>query len=460
MTQGFSNVQAYQLLIAPALPCAIQLACRALCLTLLLPCGLNGQSTPAVTDSYPIQLGSESPLISDPLLSSADLLTANDVSGATTELHNLQFAETDGTGSGINFNEFPRNYLNGLTLRNGRWGVKLGGFVKADLIHDFNAIDSTDTFDPLSIPIGAPQRTNSRFHTRQTRLNMDARWIADSGDPLRILVESDFFGEGDSLRLRHAYGEYNGLIIGQTWSTLTHRAALPNTLDLVGDVASVGRRQSQVRWTKHWMERRWAFSAALEDSQTRVDDELLSLGRPRNITPDAITRLRFTTDDVQLQIAGVARRLGFQPTAAEVLAFTGGGLNATGFVDITKVNRIYGGVLWGKGIGNYRELPDLALTSPMAGAALESLSWYSGLTHDWSERWTSNFTFSQGDVNNTPLQPATSIATLQYMAVNLIWQPTPHTFAGTEYLWGLRRNRDNLDSDANRLMVSFGFLLP
>lgn len=393
-------------------------------------------------------------------IESATAFPVGNSSDVLPDLRSSDFAETDGASSGLNFNEFPRNYLSGLTFRKERWGVKLGGFVKADLLHDFDAIDSTDTFDPSRIPVGDPARSNTRFHARQTRLNLDARWITDRGDPLRILVEGDFFGTGDTLRLRHAYGEYNGLIIGQTWSTLTHRAALPNTLDLVGDVASVGRRQAQVRWTKSWLEKRWSFSASLEDSQTLVDSELLPYGSPRAIAPDAIARLRFSTDDMQLQIAAVARRLGFQPTGQEVIPFNGGGLNATGFVDLTSINRIYGGILWGNGIGNYRDLPDLAITGPQAGAALESLSWYSGLTHEWSKRWTTNLTYSQGDVNNTTGQPLGSINRLQYVAVNLIWQPTPHTFAGTEYLWGLRRNRDGEDSDANRIAVSFGFLLP
>lgn len=384
----------------------------------------------------------------------------NEQPSGLSELNELQFSESDGMSRGLNFNEFPRDYLNGLTLKKGSWGVKLGGYVKADLNHDFRAIDSTDTFDPSTIPVNSVQRTNTRFHTRQTRLNIDARWITPGGDPLRLLVEGDFFGAGDSLRLRHAYGEFNGFIIGQTWSTLTHRAALPNTLDLVGDVASVGRRQSQIRWTKSWSEKRWAFSVAVEDSKTLVEDDVLQIGVPRSVAPDAIARLRFSTDEMQFQLAAVGRQLAFQPNQQELQKFSGGGLNATGFVDLTQRNRIYGGLLWGKGIGNYRELPDLALIAANEGVALESLSWYSGLTHEWSKKWTSNLTFSQGELNNTLQQSNASVHRLQYLAANLIWQPTPHTFAGTEYLWGLRENRNGENSDASRLMVSFGFLLP
>lgn len=379
---------------------------------------------------------------------------------APNSLTNVGFAESDALSPGLNFNEFPDDYLSGITLGEGRWRMKIGGYVKADLIHDFRAIDSRDTFDPSSIPVGEPQRTSTRFHARQTRLNMDSRWITNTGEPLRFLIEGDFFGERDTFRLRHAYGEYEGWILGQTWTTFTHRAALPNTLDVVGDVASVGRRQTQVRYKKHLFDERFTIAAAIEDSTVLVEENLLARGTPRSPLPDFICRLRFNGDNSQIQLAGLVRQLGFQPNDSEVLTRNGSGLNATGYVDVTSRSRFYGGILWGDGIGNYRDLPDLALLTPTTGTSLESLAWYSGATHQWSKRWSSNLTYSQGNVENTPEQLESSIRRLQYFAVNLIWQPTQHTFAGVEYLWGSRLNLNSEGQDASRIMTSFGFLLP
>jgi hypothetical protein len=370
------------------------------------------------------------------------------------------FSESDALSTGLNFNEFPKDFTEGITFRQGRWAVKLGGYVKADLLHDFRAIDSRDSFDPSTIPVGEVQRTNTRFHARQTRLSMDARWITNTGDPLRLMVEGDFFGPSDSMRLRHAFGEYEGLIIGQTWTTFTHRAALPNTLDVVGDVASVGRRQAQVRYTRSLLDDRIRLAAAIENPTVQVEDNLLAIGNPRTPLPDLISRVRYNGDYSQFQLATLVSQVGFQPFDKEVITRFGGGLNATCYVDITERCRTYGGILWGQGIGNYRDLPDLALTSPTAGKALNTIAWYSGLMHQWSKRWSSNLTYSQGDIENTPLQPLSSVSQLQYTAVNLIWQPNPYTFAGTEYLWGKRLNRDGEGQDASRIMVSFGFLLP
>ena len=185
------------------------------------------------------------------------------------------FSETDALSMGLNFNEFPKDYRNGLLITKDRWAMKFGGYVKADLIHDRDPIDSTDFFDPANIPVGALDRTNTRFHARQTRLNMDARWITEAGTPLRFMVEGDFFGSGNTFRLRHAYGEYGQWIVGQTWTTFTHRAALPNTLDNVGDVASVGRRQAQLRYTRKWYDDRWSWSTSIENPNAQPDEFLL-----------------------------------------------------------------------------------------------------------------------------------------------------------------------------------------
>ncbi|MEY2612276.1 MAG: hypothetical protein RL069_1088 [Planctomycetota bacterium] len=373
-----------------------------------------------------------------------------------------QFSETDALSTGLNFNEFPKDFRNGLLVAKNRWAVKFGGYVKADLIHDFDPIDSRDFFEPATIPVGATDRTNTRFHARQTRLNMDARWITDTGHPLRFMVEGDFYGAGDTLRLRHAYGEYGHWIIGQTWTTFTHRAALPNTLDNVGDVASIGRRQAQIRYTQKWLEDRWSWSASIENPNVQPDEFLIenNLGVARNPLPDLVTRLRYTVDRGQFQLALLGRQLAFEPNGQPVRSGPGGGLNGTGFFDITKRCRTYGGILWGKGIGSYRDLPDYALNDLAEGKALESLAWYSGLTHQWNDRWSTNLTYSEGIVTNLPGQSPSSIAQLNYIAANLIWQPTKYTFAGAEYLWGNRENYNQDAADAHRIMVSFGFLLP
>ncbi|MEE2935387.1 MAG: hypothetical protein VYA84_05255 [Planctomycetota bacterium] len=89
----------------------------------------------------------------------------------------------------------PPEFDDGLLIFGDDIAIKIGGYVEADFIYDFDPIESTDTFDTTTIPVQAPPRANARFHTRQTRLSFDTRW--DSQDTeVRIYVEADFSVKG------------------------------------------------------------------------------------------------------------------------------------------------------------------------------------------------------------------------------------------------------------------------
>jgi hypothetical protein len=382
-----------------------------------------------------------------------------------TSPRNLEsgFQDTrDGQGIGPNLYG-PSNFENSIRIPNSTARIKIGGYVKADLIYDFNPIDSTDLFDTTTIPVDAPHRTNTRFHARQSRLNFDTRWPTRRG-AARVFVEADFFSGGDRWRLRHAYGEVGGLIAGQTWSTFTDMASLPETLDFEGAVSSIGRRQAQVRWTQPTAWDGVTVAAALEDPRIILELPDNLTGEPRTPTPDFIARVRITRPIGQFQIAGLFRELGFQPSGAgvpnEVFIKPAWGLHFTGTLQPNPRDRVYYEILFGDGIGSYKELPDAAPIAPFRLAPLPVFGWMIGWTHDWTDVLTSNFTYSENRVDNTPLQPATDLHLNTYLAVNLIWSPVERVYCGVEYLFGTRRNVDGGRGEANRVQMSFILELP
>ena len=146
---------------------------------------------------------------------------------------------------GINFNAAP-DFDEGIIIQGIDAVMKIGGYVKADLIHDFNPIDNTDAFDVTTIPVGAPRRRNTRFHARQSRLSFDTRLPTDLGIA-RAFIEVDFFSASDGFRLRHAFGEVGNIMAGQNWTTFTDQRSLPQTLDFEGSVSVVNRRRQPSR---------------------------------------------------------------------------------------------------------------------------------------------------------------------------------------------------------------------
>jgi len=353
----------------------------------------------------------------------------------------------------------PSDFDKGLVIHGKNAALKVGGYVKADLIYDFNAIDSTDTFDTTSIPVGAPQRTNTRFHARQSRMNFDTRWGTDWG-PARGFAEADFFSDGDRWSLRHAYGEVRQLIVGQTWTTLTHMAAIPQTLDFEGAVSSISRRQAQVRWTQDVFLDGLTISAALENPRVSIESPGALPGSARTPTPDFIGRVRLSRDWGQLQCAGVVRQLGYQPIAGSVATENAWGFNFTGALEATCRDKVYYQILFGTGIGSYKGLPDITVAAANEHEILGIFGWMIGWAHDWNDQWSSNFTYSVNRLENAPFQDADELHENSYLALNLIWNPIERFYLGAEYLFGTRENIASGRDEANRIQVSFIFELP
>jgi hypothetical protein len=190
--------------------------------------------------------------------------------------------------------------LKGIAWKMGDFDVKLGGYIKVDLIHDFDEIGSTDSFDPRTIPTddeGDPG-VNTRMHARQTRLNLDVRGPLEDGETLRLFVEGDFFGDGNAFRMRHAYGVYGGLLGGQTWSTFMDEDAMPETLDFESPIAFPLIRQAQIRWRSDLPDLSagsyWAV--ALEDPASRIATPPVA-GEIEEATPDLTARFRWACEN-------------------------------------------------------------------------------------------------------------------------------------------------------------------
>jgi hypothetical protein len=360
----------------------------------------------------------------------------------------------------------PPEFEGGLIVFGRNVAMKFGGYVKADFIYDFDPIDSTDSFVTTSIPVGAPPRTNARYHARQSRLSFDTRW-ASNQRTVRIFVEGDFFSDEDRYRLRHAYGEVGSLLVGQTWTTFTDVAAIPATLDLEGSVSTVKRRQAQARWTEPILCEGLTLSLAVEDTRFIIETPVGIDGDPRNPSPDFVGRLRLQTEWGRFQIGGLYRILGVQPSGAsvaiygdDVITAPAWGLNFTGAILLTDSIKAYYQIIFGDGIGSYRGLPDAAPSAVNDIGLLPLFAWMVGITHDWSDRLSSNFTYGENNLDTTVFQNPDDVHRITYLAANLIWSPLDRVKVGVEYLYGLRENVDLAVGSVNRAQAAFIFELP
>jgi len=141
-------------------------------------------------------------------------------------------AEHDASQKGTEKGLFPKS----IPIPGTSVSVGFGGYVKVDFIEDFDGIGNRYEFKTNSIPIdgtaAADQGGETTIHARESRFNIDFRTSAKP--KFRAFIEVDFFGDGNTLRLRHAYGEFGRVLAGQTWSTFMDLSARPLTVDFEG----------------------------------------------------------------------------------------------------------------------------------------------------------------------------------------------------------------------------------
>jgi len=345
----------------------------------------------------------------------------------------------------------------GLQLETGEYTWKLGGYLKLDVIHDFDAIGSTDSFDVRTIPTGTDEGTDdsTRIHARQTRLNLDVSGPSSAGK-FRAFVEGDFFSDQNGFRMRHAYGTVAGVLGGQTWTTFMDESAMPETIDFESPVAFPLVRQAQVRYTRDLADGSyWAVS--LEDPDSDVAFPTTATGKVEEPLPDVNARLHLANalGHVQLGLFGGMARFDPDTGASEDVALWGANLS-TKLATVGKDSAIVQ-VTYGDGVGRYRGGTTAILDDSGNLEAIPVIGLLGSYEHHWCEEYRSTIGYSWGEGD---IPSGTSLIVseeLVYAFANLIWQFTDRAWAGVEYLYGSRDTTDGEDGDANRLQFALRF---
>ncbi|MFM9960592.1 MAG: DcaP family trimeric outer membrane transporter [Planctomycetaceae bacterium] len=335
--------------------------------------------------------------------------------------------------------------------------MKVGGFAKFDFIQDFNSIGSTDDFDTTTIPTSGPQKRNTRLHARQTRLNLDVRHPSELGD-VQVFAEGDFFGTGNTFRLRHGFGKLGPVLAGQTWSTFMDEAVMPDLVDFESPTGALLTRRALLRWTQplpaiEGLE----YSLAVEDPSPAFTS---TAGTFENALPDFIGRLRFQRESVHVQLAGFATKASFDPTVGADSEATAWGVSLSGSLKVFESDKIMGQVSYGDGIERFRGFSSYTLDASGSLIAIPALACYVGYEHVWSNNLKSVLAYSRATINNPSGAAPTAGKSTDYFAANILWTPVERVRLGLEYLHGAREDEDASRGDANRLQFAIWYYLP
>lgn len=347
--------------------------------------------------------------------------------------------------------------------------LRIGGFARIDVIHDFEPAGNTSKFLPSSIPTGPnPGNDNTSISVAASRLSIELRNNTRYG-PLRIYYENDFNNgpnTTNAFRLRHFYGQWTNVLVGQTWSLWKDVDATPDTVDFAGPNSAIFMFQPQIRYTYGINEKNIVAMSVEQPSSAIPGTITAPIGTVTTTAtspiPDFVARYRYQQDGFHIQTAWLFRSVGgFVGATGEQQVFGWGGMLSAGARVYGKDNIVFQ-VAGGEGIARYilglgpGSGVDAGLTSAGRLVALPAYGAFVAYQHFWAERWRSTGTYGFLQANTTDLaqsssNPAPLFKQTQYAEGNVMYSPGHGFTIGAALLWGQYIEKDGALGNAFRL---------
>jgi hypothetical protein len=389
--------------------------------------------------------------------------------------------------------DIPNSYR----LPNSETSMRLYGFAELTAVHEMkgdNADQDYSTFLPYAPLNGSSQaRRNGRSYltARTSRLGIETSTPTRYG-ALGIKIEGDFNNDprtgnaavsgnigniytqqstnSYNFRLRHAYAQVGGLLIGQTWSTFMDVDNAPETVDFNGPIGATFIRQPQVRYA-YPTASMGTFTAALENPVSYVlEGAGDNAGSPStkgfSRQPDLIARWDKAFDFGAVSVRGLTHEHKLDDGAMST-AKRGYGLAASGLVKTVGDDFLTWGITGGSGIGRYFNYIEGALYDAQNHRIVteKTLGLLLGYQHKASATLRYNASVgAQRTFNNdyTAYAMAQGLDSGRFGVnrqvvqahLGFIWNPVKGVDLGAEYIHGQRKTLADETGNMSRVNLS------
>ena len=308
------------------------------------------------------------------------------------------------------------------------------GYIKADLIYDFGYELGNTTFGLNTLDATSEEGDFFNATARQTRLGFTTTTQTAMGE-LGTQVEGDFYGTGETLRLRHATTTLGGLRVGKYWTTFMPISSYPATLDFQGIAAIPFARQTQVRYTAEFGGN-YVAEFAVENSNADSD------------RPVYIAALAYDTDPVLVRASVLSGQVN-DGAGGEVDTF-GVNLSTTLTFGNTTIDASYTD---GEGINSYMVFLGEDLNA--AGEAIDMQAGYVSLSQTVGEKITLRAMY--GLRENDSGASVDSTERLSSIHLNANYEIVENTSVGIEYFKGKRETFAGDEYEVDRVQASLTY---
>ncbi|MFW6077686.1 MAG: porin [Hyphomicrobiales bacterium] len=323
--------------------------------------------------------------------------------------------------------------------------VVVYGFVKGDVIYDFDGIDA-DAFNVGALWSRGDKDEHIRLHANQSRFGIRSRTDTAIGQ-IRTQIEGDFWG-AEVFRLRHAYGEWDmtpdwTFLAGQTWRTAVLLPIGVPTVDFSSSAGTGGfPRAAQVRMTYHSGPISWAVAVEEPIVTSEADWPLLASyiqfdapGGHQFIVTGAVADQDTVWHDDDVTWAVQA---GANVNLADIATLTVGGLYGEGTAACLYMSQdpFCGGDTVTH--GSFVEGDEtFFLVDAGDFAADESWGVTAGLSFGVTDTTTFNVQYGISHMENEfSGEFGPDELTVQTVHANILWRPVQQMQLGWEVMWG------------------------
>ena len=350
-----------------------------------------------------------------------------------------------------------------IRTKDGKMQLRILGSVRFSVLYDFIDYPISKTFNTYYIPTGDDNVSVPNFSSslNNSRLGFEITRKLDTKNVF-IRLESDFNGSNGDYRIRHAYGQIDNFLVGQTWSLFSNVSSLPKMVDGNGPTGSVTLRTAQARYSgSNRKGTRWA--AALEYSRPDLNAEAFDTTGISTVQliPDVTARIEREGIFGAVQLSGVLTTLSKRDINNNINNTVGFGGSLSGTIDFNVDHKLLYQVTYGKSISHFITTFSGtgmdAVYDPANSNFLPVNSFGGFLSYgfDWTKNLSTNVSGGYAELYYQATQEGNNYKNSMSLSFDTFWDIVDGAQLGIEYVYGQRWDIDGTSGSANRVWLLF-----
>lgn len=356
--------------------------------------------------------------------------------------------------------------------RKGRVALGIGGYVKGTMSVDMDGISNSPDFVTYNIPTPEQPDMRSQFQMDASTSRIFFKLVGRNtaiGD-FSVYIEGDFRGTAAGyygMRLRKAYIQLWRLRIGRAWSTFTDVAAIPPTIDFQGPSGVTISMNTMLQYVQP-LGNHWSMAMAVEAATATYTTDRQYNSYINQRIPDVPSYVQYEWNEgsSHIRLSNLFRALSYRNLVADKNKFViGWATQLSGVIKASSHITFYFQGSYGRGYTTY--LNDLGgngfdlIPGEHNGSMIApyAMGVVGGIQYTIIPRLFVSAAYSQCRLFDKPSLAATAYRNGQYVVANAFYSPFNNCQIGLEYLYGNRRNYNDVAGDAHRInaMIQYNF---